>query len=269
MAALAERVAEGGRPLLVGRCGATHSGFDPVARALAGSGQVQRLLEEDAAALPSVVTALLGMPSTGSREPAEAGPDTSEELVATGVATVLRQLAAGGPVLLVLDDVDRVNASSAVLLGHLVERLPAGVLVVLAYRDPPGARHAPLLGLLGAVASRAVAERIVLGPLTEVDLADLVRDRAPSRRRRPPRPPPVGTRRWKPLLRGRAVHGRRNGSTEAPRARRYPPVCVTPYVTASSTCRSEPGTCCPWPPSSAPRSTSSSSRRSFALPRTR
>ena len=179
VAALAERVAEGGRPLLVGRCGATQSGFDPVARALAGSGQVQRLLEEDAAALPSVVTALLGMPSTGSREPAEAGPDTSEELVATGVATVLRQLAVSGPVLLVLDDVDRVNTSSAVLLGHLVERLPAGVLVVLAYRDPPGARHPPLLGLLGEVASRAVAERIVLGPLTEEDLADLVRDRTP------------------------------------------------------------------------------------------
>ena len=115
------------------------------------------------------------MPSGG---PVDAGPDTSEEFVATGVATVLRQLATDGPLLFVLDDADRVDASTAVLLGHLVDRLPAGVLVVVAFRDPPGGRHPPLLGLLGPVAVRASAERIVLGPLTEADLAELVRDRA-------------------------------------------------------------------------------------------
>ena len=213
VAALAERVAEGGRPRpgrpLRGHAAAGSTRWPAHSPAPARCSDCSRRTQR---ALPSVVTALLGMPSTGSREPAEAGPDTSEELVATGVATVLRQLAVSGPVLLVLDDVDRVNTSSAVLLGHLVERLPAGVLVVLAYRDPPGARHPPLLGLLGEVASRAVAERIVLGPLTEEDLADLVRDRTRRPRgRRAPRPPPVGAHRWKPLLRGRAGLGRRNG----------------------------------------------------------
>ncbi len=158
LAVLAERVADSGRPVLVGRCEAAQNAFDPVAGALGGSGKVQRLLEEAAAV----------------------GPGTSEERVAAGVATVLRQMAVDGPVLLLLDDVDRVNASSAVLLGHLVERLPAGLLVVLAHRDPPGASHAPLLDLLGTVASRAVAERIVLGPLSEGELADLVRDRTRS-----------------------------------------------------------------------------------------
>lgn len=178
LAELAEQAADTGRPVLIGRCGTSHSAFEPVARALTGSGEARRLFEDGAAALPPVVATLLGMPSDEPRAPGATGLlDTGEDSVAAGVATVLRRLAVGGPVLLALDDADRVDPSTAVLLGHLVERLPVGVLVVLAYRDPPGTRHPPLLGLLGRVAA-AVPERIVLAPLTEPDVVELVQDRA-------------------------------------------------------------------------------------------
>ena len=109
------------------------------------------------------------------------------------MTVVLRSLAGSGPVLLVIENAERIDRASSRLLRHVMARLPAGVLLVVCFRDPPGGRHPALLPLLGDAAG-VVVERVPLGPLSEEDLADLAPPDRP--RRRPPRPSAVAAHRW-------------------------------------------------------------------------
>ena len=179
VATVAAEVADSGRPVLVGRCDAAPTvPFQPVASALRGSGAVRRLLAKGTPA-PAALLAVLDE-TTAAEVPSVAGPATAEREVADGVVTVLEHLAADGPVLLVIDEAEQLDASSGALLCHVVDILPAGVLVVVSYRDPPGGRHPPLATLLGEVAPRASAERVTLDALDQAALLDLVRRRAPD-----------------------------------------------------------------------------------------
>ena len=180
LAGLAQRVASGGHPVLVGRCAAEGVPFGPVTEALRSSDEVRREVEEAPEAVVHALAPLLDEAVAVPGHRAREAPASADLSVSSSVAVVLGRVAADRPLLLVVENAELIDPSSALLLAHLVERMPAGVLVVVGYRDPPGGRHPPLLRLVGDVASRDLTERIVLGPLGEAELADLVRGVLPD-----------------------------------------------------------------------------------------
>jgi tetratricopeptide (TPR) repeat protein len=145
--------------VLVGRCDPLAvTPYQPVAAAF--SSTLAAAPEETRARLASLLDAVT------SDEPGElmAVFDTFVRLL-TGIA-------AAAPVVLAFEDCERLDHASARLLRYLFGRLPARVLVVVCYRDPPGTRHEALLELLGDVGG--FVERLVLRPLPEDDVAALV-----------------------------------------------------------------------------------------------
>ena len=175
VAGLAQRVADEGHPVLVGRCAAEGVPFGPVTEALRSSDGVQQAFVGAPEAVVDALAPLLDEAVAAPGDHAGEAPGALELSVSSAFMAVLDRVAAEGPVLLVVENAEVVDPSSALLLGHLVGRMPMGMLVVVCYRDPPGGRHPPLLRLVGDVASRDLTERIVLGPLGEPELADLVR----------------------------------------------------------------------------------------------
>ena len=95
---------------------------------------------------------------------------SSPEVMRTRFVGLLAQLA---PVVLVLEDGERIDHASAALMRHVLRQLPERVLVIVCFRDPPGTRHPALLGLLGDLPG---ADRVLLQPLSESDLGSLVGD---------------------------------------------------------------------------------------------
>ncbi|SFI59416.1 MULTISPECIES: ATP-binding protein [Microbacterium] len=82
------------------------------------------------------------------------------------VRTALEQLAAESPMLLVVDDAELLDRPSAALLGYLARRLPAGLLLVVAWA--PGLSDGPL--------QQAVTEQgetLFLKPFNERQIAEL------------------------------------------------------------------------------------------------
>ncbi|MEJ1112352.1 MULTISPECIES: BTAD domain-containing putative transcriptional regulator [unclassified Kribbella] len=97
---------------------------------------------------------------------------SSPEVMRSRFVGLLAQLA---PVVLVLEDAERIDHASAELLRHVLRRLPERVLVIVCFRDPPGTRHPALLELLGDLPG---ADRLVLQPLSEGELGLLAGDRS-------------------------------------------------------------------------------------------
>ena len=207
VAGLAHRLAEEGQTVLVGRCETAGAPYHSVAGALRSSGQV--------------ADALRDAPDTGGprrrrccwrartaprRTPAPSRTTTSALSLYTAVEWLLGRLTLAGPVLLVIEDADRIDRASSLLLRHLVDHAPAGLLVVICYRDPPGGRHPPLLEILGAVAAGDLVERLTVGPLSEGEVAALVRAILPDGGPRN-RHAAVAALRGEPLLRHRDGQG--------------------------------------------------------------
>jgi DNA-binding SARP family transcriptional activator len=102
------------------------------------------------------------------------GPEivaSSPEVMRGRVTGLLARLA---PAVLVLEDAERIDHASAVLVRNVVRQLPERVLVIVCFRDPPGTRHPALLELVGDLPG---ADRVILQPLSESDLGSLVPDR--------------------------------------------------------------------------------------------
>jgi hypothetical protein len=91
------------------------------------------------------------------------------------VGSLLGEMAAQRPVLLLIDDLQWLDTASLQLFGHLVARLPAGVVVAGSLRDrvpPPGSELARTL----AVAARVPGHRrLTLGSLGPAEVGELVR----------------------------------------------------------------------------------------------
>jgi DNA-binding CsgD family transcriptional regulator len=88
---------------------------------------------------------------------------------------LLDVLAGEGPLLLVLDDVQWMEAASLQLLGQLLEQPAAGpVVIAVAHRGRPGDRV--LNGLLARCASRGGCLRVRPAPLTEQEAVALLPD---------------------------------------------------------------------------------------------
>jgi DNA-binding CsgD family transcriptional regulator/tetratricopeptide (TPR) repeat protein len=95
------------------------------------------------------------------------------------VAALLGELADGGPLLLVLEDVHWADRSSRDLLRYLLARLTdEPVAVVASYRSDDLHRRHPLRPLLAELVRLPGVERMELGPLPDADVGALVRDLA-------------------------------------------------------------------------------------------
>ncbi|HEX6359299.1 BTAD domain-containing putative transcriptional regulator [Actinophytocola sp.] len=171
VAEFAHLVAADPAVVLVGRCDhATAVPYQPVADALRSSVDAAAVLAGAPEAVRDRLAALLDLPAE-SRADARA---EDREAVFGAVGWVLARLAALAPVAVVVEEAERVDRASALLLGHLIRHLPGHVLVAVCFRDPPGGRHGPLLELLAEIGGRGVAERLDLRPLSEEDLGALV-----------------------------------------------------------------------------------------------
>jgi DNA-binding CsgD family transcriptional regulator/tetratricopeptide (TPR) repeat protein len=92
------------------------------------------------------------------------------------VAGLICELAATGPLLLVLEDLHWADRSSRDLLRYLLARLvDEPVAVVASYRSDDLHRRHPLRPLLAELVRLPVVERIELAPLDDADVGALVR----------------------------------------------------------------------------------------------
>ena len=163
--------------VLVGHCEqATLVPYRPVTEALFGIPDLVQQLAQ----LPEVIQAPLARlldqpaatPPTGPSPPVM--HDEQQLAFLHAVVQLLAGVSRTTPVLLAVEDAERIDRASARLLGYLANHLPDRLLLVLCFRDPPGSRHLALLGLLADLGSRGQADRFQLEPLPEADLAALV-----------------------------------------------------------------------------------------------
>ena len=91
------------------------------------------------------------------------------------VVAVVGEVSAAQPLMIVIDDLHWADVASLQLFAHMTARLPSGTVVIGALRDhapPPGTELARML----ANASRLPGHRrVVLGPLTLSEVAELIR----------------------------------------------------------------------------------------------
>ncbi|SFK87262.1 regulatory protein, luxR family [Geodermatophilus ruber] len=127
-----------------------------------------------AAELPAGDAADLGrpLPHPGSR----AALDDGRLQLFESVAALLAELAAGTPLLVVLEDVHWADRSSRDLLRYLLARLAdEPVAVVVSYRSDDLHRRHPLRPLLAELVRLPGVERLELGPLPDAAVGELVR----------------------------------------------------------------------------------------------
>ena len=179
---LAHEAASEGATVLYGGCDVVAgSPYGPLSEALAhlvrhtepgvlrehlgaGAGELTRLLPE----LPAFVGDV--------PRPASADPDTERHRLHTAVTDVLTSVSAAAPLLLVLEDLHWADASTLLLVRHLVRSgADARMLLVATFRDA-AADVSPGLGdtLVDVHRTEGVA-RVRLGGLSQPEIAEFVR----------------------------------------------------------------------------------------------
>ena len=78
------------------------------------------------------------------------------------------------PLLLVVEDAERLTDEESTLLATLAPRLPERTLVAICFRDPPGSRHPPLADLLGRGGVYELTRLVSLDALSREELGELV-----------------------------------------------------------------------------------------------
>ena len=204
------------------------------ARACAGDhGAVARRLGAQAADLAQIVPELH---DRGDVPPAD--PDGARVRLFDATAELLRQVAAERPTVLVLDDLHAADQPSLLLLRFLARELgPMGLLVVGAYRDVAPVPGPALVDLLAELTREPVTRRMVLGGLSEREIARVRRADRDRRARRRARRRTARDDRRQPAVRGRAraaAGGRAGGHARArvPRSRR---ACAMSSAAGSAT----------------------------------
>ncbi|MGC4856980.1 BTAD domain-containing putative transcriptional regulator [Micromonospora sp. DT4] len=91
------------------------------------------------------------------------------------VVALVAHVAARRPVVLTVDDLQWADAASLQLFGHLSARLPGGAVLVGALRDRAPAPGTELSRTLAAVSRVPGHHRILLGPMNEAQVTELVR----------------------------------------------------------------------------------------------
>jgi predicted ATPase/class 3 adenylate cyclase len=129
--------------------------------------------------LPAGTVAKLArlVPELGAVEGAgdEGDPAHDRYLLFEAVRALLARLAAGGPVLFLVEDLHWADRPTLLLLGHLLsatERLP--LLFLATYRDSEADVRPPLADLLAGLRGRDRLSTVTLGGLDAGDVAELV-----------------------------------------------------------------------------------------------
>jgi tetratricopeptide (TPR) repeat protein len=108
-------------------------------------------------------------------EPPAVDPETSRFRLFDATTAFLAEIARHGPLLLILDDLHAADAPSLLLLRFLASAISSsGIVVVGTYRDvgvPPGS---PLFEAIAELDRSPLTERLLLGGLTEEDVARLI-----------------------------------------------------------------------------------------------
>ncbi|MFI7135699.1 ATP-binding protein [Nonomuraea sp. NPDC050153] len=91
------------------------------------------------------------------------------------VVTFIGQASAERPMLLVMDDLQWIDATSLQLFGHLAGRLPTGTAIIGALRDRAPTPGPDLSRALAAASRLPNHRRFRLGPLSLPDVAELIR----------------------------------------------------------------------------------------------
>ncbi|MET9273113.1 AAA family ATPase [Kribbella sp. NPDC003557] len=116
---------------------------------------------------------------TGSRDAAGAAPPVPDDgarfRLFEEVVGVISESASEHPLLIVLDDLQWADPASLQLLEHVVARLPAGTAVVAALRNRDPSLSLELARALAAASRIAGHRRLLVGPLAEPDVAELIR----------------------------------------------------------------------------------------------
>jgi DNA-binding SARP family transcriptional activator len=183
-ASFARATAAGGGLVLAGRAHTTPTGsYQPVADAV---GTHLRGLDPEAAdgiiENPEFSPLLRLLPSISPLPLTPPGDANAErQAMFTSIGAYLRYLCEEQPVLLVLDDLQWIDAASAELIGNLMRTFAVGqrLLMLLVHRDDNAASIQPLTEVL-AIAARLNPARIRLGGLDSEDLVELVQQRLPG-----------------------------------------------------------------------------------------
>jgi DNA-binding CsgD family transcriptional regulator len=173
--------------VLVGQCLAfgteaiPYAAFSQLLRTLIAHHGVDRVAEwvgVGRVALAAIVPAL-AIP--GSTNPSRSATDGDRMQLFEAVADVLQGAAREHPLVVVIEDLHSADVSTGHLLRFLEAALgyTAAVLIVVTYRaDEVAGRH-PLRPVLAELQRRAIA-RIVLEPLPDAEIAELIRPLLPD-----------------------------------------------------------------------------------------
>ena len=171
-AELAHLADQDGATVLVGRCDETVP-YAALSSALAGAA-VHRLAAEAPTGVRERLHPLLPLDLAVGADQAVVGDGEQRAGLARAVEWLLAALAREGPVLVVVEDAERLTGEESDLLAVLATRLPQRSLLLVCFRDPPGSRHPPLADLLGRGGVYEMTRLVSLSALGRDDLGQLV-----------------------------------------------------------------------------------------------
>lgn len=161
-----------GATVLVGRCDETVP-YAALSSALAGTA-VHRLATEAPTGVRDRLHPLLALDLVDGADRRGVVDGEAQAGLALAVEWLVAALARQGPVLLVVEDAERLTGEESDLLAVLASRLPRRSLLLVCFRDPPGSRHAPLADLLGRGGVYEMTRIVSLSALGRDELGQLV-----------------------------------------------------------------------------------------------
>lgn len=171
----AQRVHDAGGHVLWGRCTAENLvAYQPAAEALRTALRVVSPERVRAIVEPRPALRLL-LPSDDLAAPVEATTDAGRYELYEALAEVVGAVAASGPVVYVIDDVQWADRSTLGLVEHLVRHVQSGrLLVVATVRRPAGRPTVDLDRLLADLRRDRRLDEVGVGGMTTGDVADLL-----------------------------------------------------------------------------------------------
>ncbi len=182
-AAAASLAAAAGALVLFGRCDeGLRAPYQPFVEALASyvtaappealGDQLRSIGGELSRLLPGLADRVAGL-----GQPTRAAPETERWLLFEATAHFLRAVAAGRPVLLVIDDLQWAEPATLLLLRHLARGAIEGLMIVATARTAGRAEPDALADTVADLASNQLVDIITIGGLSAAEVEALVADR--------------------------------------------------------------------------------------------